>query len=628
MVMQKLNSGNSSKVLKILLSTLLFGALMGLVMADVGGFFRDGGTSRTDVARVGNETISSVEFARTYQRRLEQSGINPDIALQMNLPNMVLQQEVERQILLQAAHENGVRISDNFIATQLKKQLDTIQMTGTPQEKLQQVLMQQQLSEKQLVELLRGDFTINVLASAVTTGDMAVPEDMVLAAYRAEKQTRDADIITIPAKVAKAAALNDKAIEAYFNENKENYRTTETRDVEILVLPQSLFIKNIAVTDAEIEEFYKTHSDRFLSPERVRISQIITQSKDSATRIHDEKPQNLSSYQGDAVQFVDFDWYNKDGLPKEIADVVFKDKSAGLYGPVETSLGWHVLLVEKFEAPAPRALASVKSTIERQIKDEMLDSHMTEITNDIDTMVSEDAALKEIADKYKLQTIRVSGIDANNAKAKLQAANIADGVLPRVQEAVFTLDTDETSPLMDTASGDFALARITKLTPSAIPALKDVRDQVVKAATKAAGDKALQEFAENLLGKFNHDKPAAFDKAVKDAGLSVQTLNNASKSEVESRFSAETANLLFTLTPDNALSYTKQADVIKLVRLKTIRSSNATPSASEKDTIQDSLRTTMLQEVQQQFTQAWQDKLGLRVNQRLLQTMFTNNTEQ
>src|SRR5690606_27506099 len=129
----------------------------------------------------------------------------------------------------------------------------------------------------------------------------------------------------------------------------------------------------------------------------------------------------------------------------------------------------------------------------RMLKDEQLDAHMTEITNELDAMVSEGVPLDEIAAKLNLKTVSLTGLNTQNAVQKLEATSISKASLPRIQEAAFTLDSDETSPLMDTASGDYALVQMLKITPHSIPALDTIKARVAKDATEAAQKKALQD---------------------------------------------------------------------------------------------------------------------------------------
>lgn len=48
----------------------------------------------------------------------------------------------------------------------------------------------------------------------------------------------------------------------------------QTRDYDYMIIPSSLFKKDIAVTSEEIKQFYETHQSEFQSPERVQIEYI------------------------------------------------------------------------------------------------------------------------------------------------------------------------------------------------------------------------------------------------------------------------------------------------------------------------------------------------------------------
>lgn len=48
----------------------------------------------------------------------------------------------------------------------------------------------------------------------------------------------------------------------------------QTRDYRYLKIPASLFIKNVSVTDEEIEKYYAAHKSEFVSPEKVSIEYI------------------------------------------------------------------------------------------------------------------------------------------------------------------------------------------------------------------------------------------------------------------------------------------------------------------------------------------------------------------
>ena len=622
MVMQKLNTGTTAVITKILLGAVLLSALAGLVFTDVGGFFRNG-VSRSDVAKVGGETISAGQFGKIYQHRIEQSGMDDKLARQMGVPNMVLQQEIERQVLLQAAQKSGIRISNAYVAGQLKKQLDNVKMVGTPGEKLQRVLMQQKMTEKELVDLLRADFSINLLGSAVSTGDMSVPPQMVLAAYHSDKQKRGADMITVAlADVKNQKKLTDQDVQDYFKENKAGYRTNEARDIDVLIIPQALFAKDLNVADNAVQAFYNENKNKYLTPERVSIEQLIVNDEKTARKIMADKPASFEAYKKDN-QHLAKDWYGKTGLPKEILAAIYPAKPMGLAGPIKTSLGYHILLIDNYDDAKPMAFDQAKDTIARQLKDEKLDTQMTAFTNEIDAMAESGTALSDIAAKYKLQVKHIPALQLATAKDQFTKAEIADTMQPRLQEAAFTLENDEMSPLMDTPSGDYALLQVTKIAPAAIPEFGAVAERVKQDATKARTNKAVSDLAESVMAKYTAKTPATFEQAVKAAGLTVQPLAPVTKTEALKQQGKQVAETLFGLDPSDGIASFQNGDKVTLVRLTKIVASTETPDDTAKTAFQESLRNTLLQELQQQFIQAWQKDIRVSVNTSLVQSMFS-----
>ncbi len=607
---------------RVLMGGVLIAAGAAMVLTGNSSTVRENVGSQ-NIAKIGNKTISAREFEMTYARRIAQSGMTDSVARQMGVPSMVLQSEIERQTLLQAAQKLGIRIDNKYVANQLRKQLDQVQLTGTPQEKLQMILNQQKLTEKDLVDLLRGDFAMNVLASTVTTGDLQVPAPLLNGAYNAEKQKRSADLITISSsQVKNKKPVTSEEVETFFEETKEAYRIAEKRDIAALILPQSLFIKDVKVPEADVKAYYEENKDTFMGPERVKLEQIIVQDEKAAQAIIDKKPTELASYKNDKAQYLQSDWYGKTTLPKEFTAELFPANPKGVVGPVKTSLGWHVLNVASYEKPKPLAFEDVKANIERSLKDEKLDAQMTTFTDELDRLITEETSLDAIGQKYGLKPVVISDLQVSTAAEQLKKSSLPSAAQQRVQEAVFTLQDDEISPLMDTSAGDYVLAQVTKVQPSKIPALKEIKAQVTTEAQKSYDAKALIQQAEKLVGTYDDKKPAAFDKAVKEAGLTVKTVSASTKADVEKSYDKQTAELLYTLSPENSLSYVQHPNEVTLIRLKDIVQNNETPDTKTADTLRDEVKNNMVQELQLQFLQAWQKSLNVDINATLLQSAF------
>lgn len=574
-----------------------------------------------NVAQIGDKSISAQEFEMIYARRIAQSGMNDTMARKMGVPSMVLQSEIERQTLLQAAKKLGIRINDPYVAKELIKQLEQVQLSGTPKEKLNIILSQQQLTEEDLVNMMRNDATIKLLASTVTTGDIDVPAPLLLSAYQAEKQKRSIEIIPITLENLKnKKALAQKDIEAFYNEHKEAYRIPEARDISALVLPQKLFVKEATLGENEAKAYFDAHSDQFIGPERVQLEQSIFTTEAAAKKAIAEKPAALEALKD--AQYLKNDWYSKTTLPKEFVTALYPAKPKGFVGPVKTTLGWHVLNVATYEEGKPVSFADIRSKIERQLKDEKIDQQMTDATNELDNMIAEDASLAAIAKKYNLHTVSFDNLQANNAVEKLKEGDLSEAAQKRIQEAAFTLQDGEISPLMDTANGDYVLVQLNKINASSIPELKSIQKIVAADAEKTNENRTLLSKAEDLIGSFDPKDTTKFDKAVKDAGLTVQSLPAETKEALASSYDKQLAELAYTLGPDNRLSYVQGPGKVTLVRLRNIIQNNDVPDDKAKETITETVKNDVVQELQQQFLAAWQKELNIRVNNELLQSLF------
>lgn len=604
-------------VTRALLAGILLSSVAALVLTGNSDTLRSSIGNR-NVAKIGDQLITAQQFEVIYARRVAQSGLDEATARKMGVPSMVLQQEIERQTLLQAAQKLGIRIDNRYIATQLKNQLEQLQLPGTPQEKLQVVLQQQRITEKELVELLRGDFAINVLASTATTGDIQVPDALLRSAYQAEREKRSAEIITITENSLKdQKPLTAKEIEAYYKENGEKYRTAEQRDVVALVLPQSLFVKEVSVSDEDAQIFYDDHASQFMGPERVRLEQVIVATEKEAEKIVDAKPESLATL--NEKQYLKPDWYTKATLPKEFSEILYPAKPVGLLKPVKTSLGWHVLRVAEYEEAKPQTFAQVREAILRQLKDDKLDEQMNSFTNELDNAIAEGESLQDIAKKYDLKPVVLSGLKAGEA---IKNPALSAPLTERVQEAAFTLQDGETSPLLDTSEESYLLVQVTKVTPSAIPELAAVKATVTADARKNHQVKALLNKAEELIGLYDASKPGAFEKAVTSSGLIAKSIPLQTKAEITEDHDAQLAELIFTLGTKNTLSYTQEAGKVNLVRLRGIVQSRDVPDPKTSETLRETVKDNMTRELQQQFLAAWQKDLRVSVNMDTVQAMF------
>lgn len=213
-------------ILGILFIAFAFFGLNSYLQDDVSSF----------AAVVNGEEISLAQHQQASEqlrRKMEQqlgASFDPDLLDEAMLKASSLQQLINQTLLTQAADSEGFAASNEQLALSINA-IDAFKENGVfSKDKYEQVLGYQGLRPANFEHSLKQEITVNQFTVGVSA-TAAVPEDNLAQAYLLEGQQR-------------------------------RFR--------YLVLPLSGFTGNISVTDEEIQNYYETHADAFMTPERVR----------------------------------------------------------------------------------------------------------------------------------------------------------------------------------------------------------------------------------------------------------------------------------------------------------------------------------------------------------------------
>lgn len=138
------------------------------------------------------------------------------------------------------------------------------------------------------------------------------------------------------------------------------------------------------VPDAQVEKYYREHSEEFNRPEEVRVSQIVVADKAKAEKIaaearaadrSDPKPfrdlvakhsedEDSKQHGGDLTTFD----RNTTAYPKAVVEAAFALKEVGdISAPVKTDKGYHVLKLTQRRPGYSRPLPEVKRQIQQRL---------------------------------------------------------------------------------------------------------------------------------------------------------------------------------------------------------------------------------------------------------------------
>jgi len=138
-------------------------------------------------------------------------------------------------------------------------------------------------------------------------------------------------------------------------------------------------VEGIEVTEEEIKEYYDLNKREFLSPERIKVSQILVRTEDKAIEVLNmvkdsseeefRQTAQLYSVSTDAPKGGDMGWFEMGQLPYEMERVIFALKEGELSQVMESSYGYHIFRVDKRHGPELISLENASEAIKLKLLD-------------------------------------------------------------------------------------------------------------------------------------------------------------------------------------------------------------------------------------------------------------------
>jgi len=131
----------------------------------------------------------------------------------------------------------------------------------------------------------------------------------------------------------------------------------------------------VMVSDAEIEDYFKTHQDQFDRPEQVRARQIVVAGEEEGKKALAGLHQGRSfaevarevSLSPDAEQGGDLGFFGRGEMPPEFDAAVFTLEPGQVSDLVKSDYGYHIFLVEERRSARRLNLPQVREQIREQL---------------------------------------------------------------------------------------------------------------------------------------------------------------------------------------------------------------------------------------------------------------------
>ena len=488
------------------------------------------------VAEVGKSVISLPDVQRLIQNNLKSRQLPPEI-----LPNLIpemVQDLITQHALAYEAERLGFQVSDAELRDTIRQSIPALfpdgNFVGT--EAYAAMLAQQNLSIQDFESDLRRQILVSRLRSVALEGTVVSPVE-IEQAYRQKNQKIRIQWVKLTADNYKNEIQPSAAdLESYYKANQANYKTPEKKNLTILLADQTKLEQTIAPADAELRRNYEQNKDQYRVAESVDVRHILLKTTDKAATEDAKmkaKADDLVKQLKAGADFADLAKKNSEDpgsaqnggeykgvtrgqMVPEFEKAAFSQKPGEITAPVKTSIGYHVIQVEKHQDARLKPFEEVKDEMAAQIKKQRANDQMQQIADKAQTELRKDPLHPEkVAAQLNMQLVKADGLAPGQPVPEIGSSTDFD-------QSIATLKKGEVSQPVALPGNKLALAVLTDIIPPRPSTFEEVQAQVRATVVGFRTKNALDKHAKELFDKAKADG-GDLEKAAKSMGLTAKT---------------------------------------------------------------------------------------------------------
>ncbi len=543
MMLDKLREGAQGKVAKVILGLII----LSFALAGVGSYLN--GPARTAPATVNGNDISAPALENAYRNeraRMEsqmgeafnQLAANPDYMKQFR--RGVLDRLIDQALIDDKARSLGLRVSDEQIKQAIVAMPEFAENGKFSNDRYLQLIRRAGMTPEMFRDSLRQDMVRQQLMGAVLGSEFALKGEAEQL-DRLYNQTRDLRLIRLAASAyVDGIEVSDAEVEQFYKANSARFMNDETVKVDYLLLDAANLGKNIKVTEQDAQDYYDQHQDLFQRPERRQVAHILIPfGKDEKAAEQKAEAVLAKAKAGDdfaalakadssdtfsAKKGGELDWVEKGVMDPAFEKAAFALAKAGdLSAVVKSPFGFHIIKLLAVEPAKTKPFVDVMSdTIARLQSEKAKEQFFAEQQKMADSSFENPDSLDLTAEAMGLQVQSTGYFSQADAPAPLND--------PKVLSVAFSeqlRDDNTNSDVIELADGKALVLHIMGHQPKAAKPLAEVKEQVITAIKHDKASEVARGKAQGLLDKLKAGENVQADLTA--LGLKVDTHTGVSR---------------------------------------------------------------------------------------------------
>ena len=495
-----------------------------------------GGGSDDAIAEVEGVKISPRQVQAAYQQQRDRLAqmfggkIPENLFSEEVMKRQILQQLIEKEVLIQAAVDNGMRIGDPQLAS-IVRGIDAFYVDGKfNYEEYERVLARQGMSPRMFEQRVRRDLLAGQLTGAVLDTEFSLDSE-IDAQLRLLLQQRDSGYMILPLdKYEATIALTADEVQGYYETNAARFMRPEQVKIDYLELKAADMAMDIDVSEEELRQRYEAQKLNFRTAEERRASHIliavpvgsdeaeakgqaeallarIQAGEDFATLAKAE-----SQDPGSARNGGDLGFFGMGVMDKAFEEAAFALQQGEVSPVVRSAFGFHIIKLEAIKGGETKPYSEVAAALKRKMQNELAAEAFYDKAEQLASLTYEQPDTLAVAAERLQLAVKSSDYFSRAGGAGVAAQQ-------KVVQAAFSEDVlarGNNSETIELADNHLVVVRINDHRPEALRPLEEVQAAIEASLKREKAQQMAQQEAAALLAKMQAgDKPETLAAASK-----------------------------------------------------------------------------------------------------------------
>ena len=346
--------------------------------------------------KVNGEEIPAATMQDNYRQRLSalQQQLKDEVPLAQRraLQEQMVDDSIASTLLRQRATERGLRVSEDDVTNAYKAQSAFLVDGKFNAVVAQSLLKQNGTTPAQFEASLRNGMQTTQLAEALQMSDFLTDRELQRA-FALENEQRELRYVALPAsRFESAAAVDDAQLQAWYATHTDDYLSAESVKLQYGELTLASVAAGIAVDEAALTAWYDKNKTRYAQPERRRsrhvLIEVATGADAAANAAALKKAQDVLAQAKSGKDFAalarqysddsgskdkggDVGWTRKGQLLQAYDDALFALQAGQISDVVKTDAGYHIIKLDAIDTPAGKTLANARAEIEQDYRKDL-----------------------------------------------------------------------------------------------------------------------------------------------------------------------------------------------------------------------------------------------------------------